>query len=237
MPSLCSSMVSCEAARSRSSGLAALRPLLFLGLFLRGLTGIFSPTYGKIALMFAKPLIAITIAGALTFALPSQAYGADISVVAKKTAKPIPSPLPKWPPSGFKGKDGVFAKVPTRKELVGLLSAKRTLQSVVKNCEEFACGAVIAAAETGCAWWEVTSKVFRTEDVNPTPTQLGSLTTYAKGSAKKAQTTIFLVSSEPILPEVYLSQIRVICHRSSSDAPKPGHTYLANPAPSPTTSS
>jgi len=109
--------------------------------------------------------------------------------------------------------------------------------AVVKNCEEFACGAVIAAAETGCAWWEVTSKVFRTEDGNPTPTQLGSLTTYAKGSAKKAQTTIFLVSSEPILPEVYLSQIRVICHRSSSDAPKPGHTYLANPAPSPTTSS
>jgi hypothetical protein len=187
--------------------------------------------------MFARPIIAVTLASVLTFASLPCSHGADITVVAKKSAKPIPSPLPKWPPSGFKGKDGVYAKVPTRKELIGLLSAKRTLQSVVKNCEEFACGAVIAAAETGCAWWEVTSKVFRAEDGSPTPVRLGSLSTYAKGSEKKAQITIFLVSSEPILPEVYLSQIRVICHRSSSDAPKPGNSYQADPTPTPTESS
>ena len=59
------------------------------------------------------------------------AFAGDIKVTAKKTAKPIPSPAPKWPPKGFKGNEGVYAKVPSSKELIGLLSAKRTLQSVV----------------------------------------------------------------------------------------------------------
>ena len=235
MPSLCSSIVSCEAARSRSSGFAPLRPLRFLGLFLRGLTGIFSPTYGKIALMFVKALtVSIVTTMALLISLPLSA-ASEVTVVAKKTAKPIPSPSPKWPPAGFKGKDGVFAKVPTSRELIGLLSAKKTLQSVVEKCEEFACGAVIAAAETGCEWWEVTSKVFRTNIGEPTFENLGSLTTYAKGSAKKAQTTIFLVSSETLQPEVYLSQIKVICHRNASDKPKFGNTYVPIATPSPST--
>ena len=62
----------------------------------------------------------------------------QIKVVAKKTAKPIPSPAAKWPPEGFKGKEGVFAKVPSSKEVIGLLSAKKSLQPLVKTCEEFA---------------------------------------------------------------------------------------------------
>lgn len=174
------------------------------------------------------------ISGLLTLALlftanvPAQA--SDAKVVAKKSAKPIPSPAPKWPPQGFKGKDGVYAKVPTSKELVGLLSAKVTLQSIVKSCREYACGAVIAASETGCAWWEITSKVFRTS--NREPEYLGSLTTNAKGSAKKVQTTIFLISIQKVEPETFLSQIKVICHRSSSDMPDLGNNY--NPAPIPT---
>ena len=186
--------------------------------------------------MFARALtIIVATSMLLTSSLPLSA-ASDVKVVAKKTAKPIPSPSPKWPPVGFKGKDGVFAKVPTRNELIGLLSAKKTLQSVVKTCEEFACGAVIAAAETGCAWWEVTSKVFKTNIDEPTLEKLGSLTTYAQGSAKKAQSTIFLVTTEKLLPEVYLSQIKVICHRSASDTPTFGHTYVpySTPSPSPT---
>jgi hypothetical protein len=183
--------------------------------------------------MFSKVISISIVTFALILSLLPSASATEVKVVAKKTAKPIPSPSPKWPPTGFKGKDGVYAKVPTRKELIGLLSAKRTLQSIVKNCEEFACGAVIAAAETGCAWWEVNSQVFRTniEDLNPE--QLGTLITYAKGSAKKAQTTIFLVSAEKLLPEVYLSQIKVVCHRSASDEPKKGNIYtpLATPSP------
>ncbi|MEY3093817.1 MAG: hypothetical protein RLZZ317_320, partial [Actinomycetota bacterium] len=85
--------------------------------------------------MFSKVIsISIVTFALILSSLPS-ASATEVKVVAKKTAKPIPSPSPKWPPTGFKGKDGVYAKVPTRKELIGLLSAKRTLQSIVKNCE------------------------------------------------------------------------------------------------------
>ena len=179
------------------------------------------------------------VAGVLTLALIFMTYepaqATEVKVVAKKSAKPIPSPAPKWPPQGFKGKDGVYAKVPTSKELVGLLSAKVTLQSVVKSCREYACGAVIAAAETGCAWWEISSKVFRTS--NTEPEYLGSLTTYAKGSNKRVQTTIFLISGQNVEPETFLSQIKVICHRSTSDKPELGNIYNPAPIPTPTPTS
>lgn len=184
--------------------------------------------------MTFRSMMAGLLTGALILVMSNPASAADLKVVAKKTAKPIPSPSPKWPPQGFKGKDGVYAKVPTSKELVGLLSAKRTLQSVVKNCREFACGAVIAAAETGCEWWEVTSRVLQSSDSGPEPVRLGSLTTYAAGSAKKAQTTIFLVSGQKIEPDVFITSIRVICHRSASDKPTFGHTYLPVASPTPT---
>ena len=186
--------------------------------------------------MTFRAIIAGFLTAALLLVLSNPIEAAETKVVAKKTAKPIPSPSPKWPPQGFKGKDGVYAKVPTSKELVGLLSAKITLQSVVKKCQEFACGAVIAAAETGCEWWEVTSRVLRPSENSSEPTKLGSLTTYAAGSKKKAQTTIFLVSGQKIEPDVFLTSIRVICHRSASDKPTFGHTYIPVATPTPTAS-
>lgn len=161
----------------------------------------------------------------------------EIKVVAKKTAKPIPSPSPKWPPKGFTGKDGVFAKVPSSKELIGLLSAKRTLQAVVKKCEEFACGAVIAAADTGCKWWEVNSNVFRVRPEDLTREKIGTLITYTKGSEKRQQKTIFLISTEPVTLGVSISGIKVTCHRDSTNQPKPGNIYKsllpATPTPTP----
>jgi hypothetical protein len=104
-----------------------------------------------------KILITCLAATSLTTAT---AQADQIKVVAKKTAKPIPSPAAKWPPEGFRGKEGVYAKVPSSKEVIGLLSAKKSLQPLVKTCEEFACGAVFVASETGCNWWEVNSSVF-----------------------------------------------------------------------------
>jgi hypothetical protein len=183
--------------------------------------------------MTFRVIIAGFLSSALLLVVSNPIEASEVKVVAKKTAKPIPSPSPKWPPQGFKGKDGVYAKVPTSKELVGLLSAKRTLQSVVKNCQEFACAAVIAAAETGCEWWEVTSRVLRPSDDSSEPTKLGSLTTYAAGSKKRVQTTIFLVSGQKIEPDVFLTSIRVICHRSASDKPAFGHTYTPVVIPTP----
>jgi len=187
--------------------------------------------------MAVRTLVGALVA-ALFFVTAHPVEASDLTVVAKKTATPIPSPSPKWPPQGFKGKDGVFAKVATFKELTGLLSAKKTMPSVVKQCKEFACGAVIAAAETGCVWWEVTSNVFRSTIGSTVAERLGSLVTSAAGSGKKSQTLIYLVSSQKIEPEVYISQIRVTCHRSSSDKPPLGHVYtpVATPTPSPSAS-
>lgn len=163
------------------------------------------------------------------------AFAGDIKATAKKTAKPIPSPTPKWPPQGFKGNEGVYAKVPSSKELIGLLSAKRTLQSVVKNCEEFACGAVIVAADTGCVWWEVNSSVFRLRAEDLTREKVGSLVTVASGSQKREQKTIFLVSAEEVVPGVSISGIKVTCHRDGANKPKNGSIYkpLIDPSPTP----
>ena len=175
--------------------------------------------------MLLRHLIAFSIGAALIFNIPVASQADEITVVAKKTAKPIPSPSPKWPPKGFKGKEGVYAKVPTSKELIGLLSARRTLQTAVKNCEEFACGAVIAAAETGCSWWEVNSSVYQVRAEDLTQEKIGTLTTYTKGSDKKVQTTIFLISSAEVRPGVSIGGIKVVCHRNADNKPKSGNIY------------
>lgn len=194
--------------------------------------------YGKIALMrlrsFISALLTVSLSGSFLAITTSPSWSSEIKVVAKKSAKPIPSPSQKWPPKGFKGKEGVYAKVPSSKELIGLLSAKRTLQTVVKNCEEFACGAVIAAAETGCLWWEVNSNVFRLRAEDLTREKIGTLSTIIGGSEKREQKTIFLISGETVAPGVSISGIRVTCHRDAANKPKNGNSYKPLIAPSPT---
>jgi len=66
--------------------------------------------------MTFRAIIAGFLTSTLLLVLSNPIEAAEMKVVAKKTAKPIPSPSPKWPPQGFKGKDGVYAKVPTSKE-------------------------------------------------------------------------------------------------------------------------
>ena len=78
----------------------------------------------------------------------------------RKKIKVSPSPKPKWPPVGFEYETGIYAKVPTSKELVGVISAKGNLASQVAACSKFICGAVQVASEQGCLWWEVNSKVY-----------------------------------------------------------------------------
>jgi hypothetical protein len=79
--------------------------------------------------------------------------------VKKKKKKKVvitltPSPSPSWPPAGFKtdklNETKLYLKVPTAKELVGILSAKSVLASQIKACTKFTCGAVLVASETGC---------------------------------------------------------------------------------------
>ncbi|GBL22703.1 hypothetical protein EMGBS5_06970 [Clavibacter sp.] len=167
---------------------------------------------------------------------PATGQADQVKVVAKKTAKPIPSPAAKWPPEGFKGKEGVYAKVPSSKDVIGLLSAKKSLQPLVKTCEEFACGAVFVASETGCKWWEVNSSVFSLKASDLSKEKIGTLATYHTSSKAKEQATIFLISGAEVTPGTSIGAIKVICHRDSTNKPKPGNIYSPIVAPTPTAS-
>ncbi len=147
------------------------------------------------------------------------------ALAAKKKPIPATSPKPVWPPPGFKENNGVYAKVPSPTELVGLLSAKRSLQKILEKCEQTACGAVFVASERGCTWWEVNSAVRRVNEATLVKERIGTLITHAKGTDSRVQSTIFLLSPEPVDPLISVGNIRVICHRETSNIPKPGNSY------------
>jgi len=117
----------------------------------------------------------------------------------KKTATPIPSPSPIWPPVGFTSKGGIYAKIPTGKELLGLLSAKVKLADDVKKCEKNACGAVVVAAEMQCRWWEIRSTVSMPDPADPAKKLLlGSLRTTYNSLSPRTYANILLISDEPL---------------------------------------
>lgn len=149
----------------------------------------------------------------------------DSSYAAKKpTPKPKPkvliSPSPKWPPAGFAFESGVYARVPTSKQLVSAISAKRSLANQVKNCKKFVCGAVQVAAEPGCQWWEVDSNVYSKEKV-----LLGKLKTIVGTSSPFEIKTILLVSPEPIETLEFITDIEVVCHQDPKPQGASGSTY------------
>jgi hypothetical protein len=121
-----------------------------------------------------------------------------------------PSPKPKWPPVGFEYETGIYAKVPTSKELVGVISAKGNLASQVAACSKFICGAVQVAAEPGCVWWEVNSKVY-----GQNKKLIGNLRTIAGQSLAREIKTILLISPEPLESLEYVSSIEVVCHQEA----------------------
>ena len=128
----------------------------------------------------------------------------------RKKVKVSPSPKPKWPPVDFEYASGIYAKIPTSKELVGVISAKGNLASQVAACSTFICGAVQVAAETGCVWWEVNSKVYaQNKDL------IGNLRTITGASLAREVKTILLISPEPIASLEYVSSIDVVCHQEA----------------------
>jgi hypothetical protein len=162
----------------------------------------------------------------------------------KKTATPIPSPLPVWPPIKFTSNKGIYAKIPTSKELLGLISAKAGLAELVKKCESNACGAVIVAADYRCEWWEIKSTVY---GVDPSDTNkkiaLGKLRTLYGPLSAKTYANIILVSDEPLYGQSVLDPntgqtvagparngisvggISAICHKSGTDEKFPANIY------------
>ena len=128
----------------------------------------------------------------------------------RKKIKVSPSPKPKWPPVGFEYEAGIYAKIPSSKELVGVISAKGNLASQVAACSKFICGAVQVASEPGCLWWEVNSKVY---GQNKEP--IGSLQTVSGQSLAREVKTILLISPEPLESLEYVSSIEVVCHQEA----------------------
>jgi hypothetical protein len=162
----------------------------------------------------------------------------------KKTATPIPSPSPVWPPVGFTTKSGIYAKIPTGKELLGLLSAKVKLADDVKKCEKNACGAVVVAADIQCRWWEIRSTVSMIDPADPAKKiLLGSLRTTYNSLSPRTYANILLISDEPLyllaaidpatnqeLPPVARTGISVgsisaTCHKSATNEIIPTSIY------------
>jgi hypothetical protein len=171
-----------------------------------------SNSYGATTKPTAKPATKSTIKPTTKSATKTAAKSKSKVSIAKKPAvkrkvyvrkrvKPSPSPKPVWPPKGFIENNGVFARIPSGTELVGLLSAKTTLQKIVVTCEASACGAVYIASATDCTWWEITANVFGPSYADITNyVQYGSLRTLIAGTSAHTVTPVFLVSSEPLIP-------------------------------------
>ena len=138
----------------------------------------------------------------------------------KKTVRKSPSPKPKWPPAGFAIESGVYAKVPSSKELIGILSARNVLASQVEACTQFVCGAVLVASEPGCRWWEVNSRVYGQDK-----SVIGSLQTISGASKPKEIKTILLISPEPLDSLEYITGIEVVCHQEEKPSGYPSVTF------------
>ena len=143
----------------------------------------------------------------------------------KKTARKTPSPKPKWPPAGFAIESGVYAKVPSSKELIGILSARNVLASQVEACTKFVCGAVLVASEPGCRWWEVNSRVYGQDK-----SVIGSLQTISGASKPKEIKTILLISPEPLESLEYITGIEVVCHQEEKPSGYPSVTFTKVPS-------
>ena len=150
----------------------------------------------------------------------------------KKVITLTPSPSPSWPPAGFKtdklNETKLYLKVPTAKELVGILSAKSVLASQIKACTKFTCGAVLVASETGCRWWQITADVVgATSADNRTLKTFGKITTSVTHSAPQQIVTVLLVTTEAIGTRHIVSNINADCNQSEPTGPLPNTDYQA----------
>ena len=179
------------------------------------------PTVKPTAKATAKPTAKPTVSASPTATTTAKAtVKPKPKPKPKKTARKTPSPKPKWPPAGFAIESGVYAKVPSSKELIGILSARNVLASQVEACTKFVCGAVLVASEPGCRWWEVNSRVYGQDK-----SVIGSLQTISGASKPKEIKTILLISPEPLESLEYITGIEVVCHQEEKPAGYPSVTF------------
>ena len=181
----------------------------------------------------------LTIAALLCAILASATTGISPSVAAKK---PTPSPSPVWPPTGFSSSNGVYARIPTGKELLGILSSQSDPVKPVSRCAPdpkkpkivaMSCGAVLVAATSGCSWWEINSKV---TGIDPEDSAhrivLGTLRVLALKSKPRAVSTIILVSGVPLKPGVRFAGMKAKCWLTPPTEKVPKTIFTAEPSPS-----
>jgi hypothetical protein len=155
-------------------------------------------------------------------AKPTASKKPTVKKKKRKRAKIRVSPSPKaaWPPKGFSVEGEVYAKVPTAKELVGLISANSYLSKQIKQCTTYICGAVQVASETGCLWWEAIATVTDLQG-----NKLGELNTSFNASAEREFKVLLLVSPETVEKGGAAKITSVICHHEDRDNSLPGTSY------------
>jgi hypothetical protein len=153
----------------------------------------------------------------------------------KKKKKKLPPLQPvfcygkNWPPSGFTQNGEVFAMIPTAAQLQcetsdNFAPSKATLRADIKKCDDFACGAVTVASETGCTWWEVKSTFERIDlKTGKIEATLGTLRTVSQRTKPKAIQSIMLVSEIKhkdadgrVLNNIKASGLEVSCHHDAA---------------------
>lgn len=162
-----------------------------------------------------------------------------------------PSPSPVWPPKGFVSANGVYARVPTGQELVGILSSSKDPAASVNECapdpknpslQAVACGAVLAASQNGCSWWEINSSLIGPDPANPANIiTLGALRTLSGGTPAHSVSTIILVSGVPLTNSMKFTNITAKCWLTQTDetvpsdlfTPAPGVSITLAPTPTP----
>jgi hypothetical protein len=142
-------------------------------------------------------------------------------VKKKKKVRVTPSPKPSWPPKGFSVEGEVYAKVPTAKELVSLISANTYLEKQIKECTKYICGAVQVVAVNGCIWWQVVASVSDGQGV-----KLGEMTKSFAGSSAKEFKTLLLISPELLEKGGAAKITSVICNHVDRDPAVPGSGYV-----------
>ena len=141
-------------------------------------------------------------------------------ITKKKKVRVTPSPKPSWPPKGFSVEGEVYAKVPTAKELVSLISANTYLEKQIKECTKYICGAVQVTAQNGCIWWQVVAAISDGQGV-----KLGELTKSFAGSTAREFKTLLLISPEPLEKGGAAKITSVICNHVDRDPAVPGSSY------------
>ena len=128
---------------------------------------------------------------------------------------------------------------------LGILSALKSPSGSVKQCSQDpknpatvakSCGAVLAAAQDGCSWWEVNSVVNGVDPNNPNgQIILGNLRTLSGGTPAHSVSTIILISDVPLITGVKFTNITVKCWPTPTTEHVPSNTFTpatASPSPS-----